>query len=139
MQVSRGNILKTTGMLCNPNFIDKRIIGILMWAPYISSPLASLPKMVKQEVPASTKQNWIFVLWPSVGPPLSFVINKRGMLAKLDIDRQMGRERQEIRAVCSKASLTLETTGDQRTANTRHRYVVLLTYYTKLLYSCVMI
>ena len=28
MQVSGGNILKTTGMLCNPNFIYKRIIGI---------------------------------------------------------------------------------------------------------------
>ena len=30
MQVSRGNILKTTGMLCNPNFIHGRIIGILI-------------------------------------------------------------------------------------------------------------
>ena len=28
MQVSRGNILKTTGTLCNPNFIHIRIIGI---------------------------------------------------------------------------------------------------------------
>ena len=28
MQVIRGNILKTTGLLCNPNFINKRIIGI---------------------------------------------------------------------------------------------------------------
>ena len=30
MQVSRGNILKTTGMLCNLNFVDNRIIGILV-------------------------------------------------------------------------------------------------------------
>ena len=30
MQVSEGNILKTIGMLCNPNFIDNRIIGILV-------------------------------------------------------------------------------------------------------------
>ena len=30
MQVSRGNILKTTGMLCNPNFVSIRIIGILI-------------------------------------------------------------------------------------------------------------
>ena len=28
MQVSRGNILKTTGMLCNPNFICIRMISI---------------------------------------------------------------------------------------------------------------
>ena len=30
MQVSRGNILKTTGMLCNPNFVNKRIMCILV-------------------------------------------------------------------------------------------------------------
>ena len=30
MQVSRGNILKTMGMLCNPNFVDNRIISILV-------------------------------------------------------------------------------------------------------------
>ena len=28
MQVSRGNISKTTGLLCNPNFVNNRIIGI---------------------------------------------------------------------------------------------------------------
>ena len=28
MQVRGGNILKTTGMLCNQNFIDNRIISI---------------------------------------------------------------------------------------------------------------
>ena len=30
MQVCRGNILKTTGMLCNPNFICIRIISVLV-------------------------------------------------------------------------------------------------------------
>ena len=63
MQVSRGNILKTTGMLCNPNFVHIRIISILVWALYISSlPLTSLPKMVKPEMPASVKQSKLFVL-----------------------------------------------------------------------------
>ena len=65
MQVSRGNILKTTGMLCNPNFVDKRIIGILIQdllrsnkgSIYFLYSLTSLPKMVKQEVPTSVKQN----------------------------------------------------------------------------------
>ena len=37
MQVGRGNNLKTTGMLCNPDFMYKRIIGISVWALYISS------------------------------------------------------------------------------------------------------
>ena len=65
MQVSRGNILKTTGMLCNPNFVDKRTISILVQdllhsnkgSIYFLYPLTSLPKMVKQEVPTSIKQN----------------------------------------------------------------------------------
>ena len=58
MQVSRGNILKTTGMFYNPNFVCGKIIGILIWALYISLyQLTSLPKMVKQEMPASVKQN----------------------------------------------------------------------------------
>ena len=70
MQVSRGNILKTTGMLCNPNFVDKRIIGISVQdllhsgkgSIYFLYPLASLPKMVKQEIPTSIEQNQPFVL-----------------------------------------------------------------------------
>ena len=65
MQVSRGNILKTTWMLCNPNFVDKRIISISVQdllhsgkgSIYFLYPLTSLPKMVKQEVPASIEQN----------------------------------------------------------------------------------
>ena len=85
---------------------------------YFLYPLTSLPKMVKQEVPASIEQDWIFVLWPCVGPPLSSVINKRGMLAKLCM---MMWDWHVQEAVCSKASLTLETTGEQRTTSTRHR------------------
>ena len=50
-------------VLCNPNFTYNRIINVSIWAVYISSyPLASLPKMAKQEVPASIKQNLLFVL-----------------------------------------------------------------------------
>ena len=41
MQVSRGNILKTIGMLCNPNFVYKRIIGLTwskrpFWWPHLN-------------------------------------------------------------------------------------------------------
>ena len=59
MQVSRGNILITIGMLCNPIFVCSIIIGI-SW--YFLYPFASLPKMVKQEMPASIKQSKLFVL-----------------------------------------------------------------------------
>ena len=73
-------------LLCNQNFIYKRIISILVYtllhsnkgSIYFLYPLTSLPKMVKQEVPTSIKQNGFFVLRPSVGPPLFSVINKKG-------------------------------------------------------------
>ena len=57
MQVSRGNILKTTGMLCNPKFISKNNWYFDLSSIYFFYPLASLPKMVKQEMPASIKQS----------------------------------------------------------------------------------
>ena len=47
MQVSRGNILKTTGMLCNPNFICKNNWCFDLSSVYFLYPLTSLPKMVK--------------------------------------------------------------------------------------------
>ena len=64
MYVSRGNILKTTGMLCNPNFAYKRIIGISIQdllhlnkgSLYFLYQLTSLPEIVKQEVPTSVVQ-----------------------------------------------------------------------------------
>ena len=56
MQVSRGNILKT-GMLCNPKFICKNNQYFNLSSTYFLYPLASLPKMVKQEMPASDKQS----------------------------------------------------------------------------------
>ena len=56
MQVSRGNILKTTGMLCKPKFICKNNQYFDLSSTYFLYPLASLPKMVKQEMPASIKQ-----------------------------------------------------------------------------------
>ena len=56
MQVSRGNILKTTGMLCNPKFVYKNNWYFGLSSTYFLYPLASLPKMVKQEMPASVKQ-----------------------------------------------------------------------------------
>ena len=55
----------------------------------------------------------------SSGPPLSLGISKMGMLAKLCMMTRLVQEERE--AVCSEASLTLETFGDQRTTNTRHR------------------
>ena len=70
MQVSRGNILKLQGCSVTQNFINKRIIGILVQdllrsgkgSIYFLYPLTSLPKMVKQEVPTSIEQNQLFVL-----------------------------------------------------------------------------
>ena len=73
--------------------------------------------MVTQEMPASIEQSELFVLVTMCWSPLSSEINKRGMLAKLGM-MQTGRERE---AVHSNASLTLETFGDTRTNNTRHR------------------
>ena len=57
MQVSRGNILKTTGMLCNPKFIYKNNWYFDLSSTYFLYPLTSLPKMVKQEMPASVEQS----------------------------------------------------------------------------------
>ena len=57
MQVSRGNILKTMGMLCNPNFIQKNNQYFGLSSIYFLYPLASLQKMVKQEMPASIEQS----------------------------------------------------------------------------------
>ena len=56
MQVNRGNILKTTGMLCNPKFVCKNNQHFGLSSIYFLYPLASLPKMVKQEMPASIEQ-----------------------------------------------------------------------------------
>ena len=50
MQVSRGNILKTTGMLCNPKFVCKNNRYFSLSSIYFLYPLTSLPKMVKQEM-----------------------------------------------------------------------------------------
>ena len=57
MQVSRGNILKTTGMLCNPKFVCKNNQHFDLSSTYFLYPLTSLPYMVKQEMPASIKQS----------------------------------------------------------------------------------
>ena len=71
MQFSRGNILKTIGMLCNPKFIKENNQYFSLSSIYFLYPLASLPKMVKQEMPASIKQSQLFVLvarcWSSFG------------------------------------------------------------------------
>ena len=60
MQVSRGNILKTTGMLCNPKFVYKNNRYFGLSSTYFLYPLASLPKIVKQEMPASIEQTLCF-------------------------------------------------------------------------------
>ena len=57
MQVSRGNILKTTGMLCNPKFVCKNNQYSGLNSTYFLYPLASLPKLVKQEMPAFVEQS----------------------------------------------------------------------------------
>ena len=57
MQVSGVNILKTTGMLCNPKFVNKNNWYFDLSSIYFLFPLASLPKMVKQEMPAFIEQS----------------------------------------------------------------------------------
>ena len=57
MQVNRGNILKTTGMLCNPKFVCKNNRYFDLSSIYFLYPLASLPKMVNLEMPASIEQS----------------------------------------------------------------------------------
>ena len=57
MQVSRGNILKTTGMLCNLKFICKNNSYFDLSSIYLLYPLTSLPKKVNPEMPASIEQS----------------------------------------------------------------------------------
>ena len=57
MQVGRGNILKTTGMLCNLEFTYKNNWYFDLGSIYFLYPLASSPKMVKPEMPASAEQS----------------------------------------------------------------------------------
>ena len=57
MQVSRGNILKTTGMLCNPKFVCKNNRYFGLSSKIFPLPTCILPKMVKQEMPASIEQS----------------------------------------------------------------------------------
>ena len=61
MQVSRGNILKTIGMLCNPKFISKNNQYFDLTSIYFLYLLTSLPKMKNLEMPASIEHillNW---------------------------------------------------------------------------------
>ena len=57
MQVSRGNILKTIGMLCDPKFVSKNNQYFDLSSIYFLYPLASLLKMENQEMPASIEQS----------------------------------------------------------------------------------
>ena len=57
MQVDRGNILKTIGMLCNPKFSSKNNWYFNLSSIYFLYPLASLPKMENPEMPPSVKQS----------------------------------------------------------------------------------
>ena len=72
--------------------------------------------MVRQEMPASIEQSELFVLVTMCCSPLSYEINKKGVLANL---YRMQPDR--VEAVYSEASLTLETFGDPRTTNTKQR------------------
>ena len=125
-------------VLCNPYFVLKQLIGISVWTLlclsnthketlsshplYFLYPLTSLPKIVK---PGSSyfcraAIDSLF-LKPCVGPPLFSMINiKREHLLSCTWDRRPERINWCCQ-VCSEASLTLETTREQRTANTRDR------------------
>ena len=49
-------------VLCNPKFVSKNNWYFNLSSIYFLYPLASLPKMVKQEMPASVKQSQLIVL-----------------------------------------------------------------------------
>ena len=46
-----------THMLCNPKFVNKNNRYFGLSSIYFLYPLTSLPKIVKQEMPASVKQS----------------------------------------------------------------------------------
>ena len=56
------NTLPTKLLLCNPNFLHKNNRYFGLSSIYFLYPLASLLKMVKQEMPASIEQSKLFVL-----------------------------------------------------------------------------
>ena len=49
-------------VLCNPNFVEENNQYLGLSSIYLLYPLTSLPKVVKQEMPASIKQSQPFVL-----------------------------------------------------------------------------
>ena len=92
MQVSRGNILKTIGMLCNPNFIYSQLISIFVPTLICSSfvmhkgtssknPtyfLYPLTTFLDQEVHNSVEQSRFFAFKTMCWPPLFSMINIKG-------------------------------------------------------------
>ena len=122
MQVRRGNILKTIGMLCNPNFVNKNNRCFGLSPIYFLYPLTSLPKMVNlrnacfhQAEPTLCFSDQVLVL---LCLPRSI---KGECLLSCKRERENAEMKTQRKAVCSEASLTLEIFGDPRTTNTRHR------------------
>ena len=99
MQVSRGNILKTIGMLCNPNFAYKNNQYFNL-SPITFAYIFPLPTHIftinsKTGSYHFCQANKSFVLKPCVGPPLFSVVTiKRGCL--LSYGWCVEREREEI-------------------------------------------
>ena len=111
--------------MCNPKFVCKNNWYFDLSSTYFLYPLTSIPKMVKQEMPASIGRANSLFQSPGVGPPLFSKINIREMFAGLCMMRDDAAdthiETDQRSRVHSEASLTLETFGDIRTTNTRHR------------------
>ena len=121
MVVSRGNILKTTGMLCNPNFIRSRRIGVLVWALYIFPlPTHIFTKDGKTGNAYFHRAEQTLCFSDQVLVLLCLPRSIKGeyLLNCIEEEGWWWREREEE---YSKASLTLEIFGDPRTTNTRQR------------------
>ena len=105
-----------TTLLCNPNFVYKRILVFQSGLYIFPLPTYIFTKDSKTGSACFHRAEldlcFVTMCWSS----FVFFGNKRGMLAKLYM-RWTG----EGEVVCSKASLTLETIREQKTANTRHR------------------
>ena len=124
MQVSRGNILKTKGMLCNPNFVSKNN-HVFRSKLYIFP----LPTCIstKDGKTGNACFHWakLTLCFSDQVLVLLCLLRsiKREMLAKLYERRErcMMLSDADVKAECIEASLMLEILGDTRTTNTRHR------------------
>ena len=97
MQVSRGNILKTTGMLCNPNFIHSRIMVFQSELYIFSLPTHIFIKDGKTGNACFHQAELTLCFSDHVLVLLCLLRSiKRGMLAKLYIDADWERKRSSV-------------------------------------------